>query len=284
MPWNNGGPGPRGNASGRTMTVRSRKGGPWGNPGGQSRWEPGGKPGDERPESDRGPRRPNNPFGGGPFGGGGGGGPFGGGGGPFGGGGPGGGSDIDRLIEQAQAFIRRTFGGGGGRRRSRRTVGRRRIRPCGPGGFSLATFTSSRSLAFLGLFVVLIWVGSGFYRVQPDEQGVVLRFGAYSYWTPPGLHWHLPWPIETVMLPTVTRINRTEIGFRSGAGATDGKWARRRRPERAGGKPDADRRREHHRHRRRQSSGASPMPPTSCSTPPTPRRWCGRWPKARCAR
>jgi membrane protease subunit HflK len=53
--------------------------------------------------------------------------------------------------------------------------------------------------------------------VQPDEQGVVLRFGAYSYWTPPGLHWHLPWPIETALLPTVTRINRTEIGYRSGA-------------------------------------------------------------------
>ena len=61
----------------------------------------------------------------------------------------------------------------------------------------------------------MIWVASGFYRVQPDEQGIVLRFGAYSYWTPPGLRWHLPWPIETVELPAVTRINRTEIGFRS---------------------------------------------------------------------
>jgi membrane protease subunit HflK len=65
-----------------------------------------------------------------------------------------------------------------------------------------------------------VWVGSGFYRVQPDEQGVVLRFGAYSYWTPPGLHWHLPWPVETVQLPTVTRINRTEIGFRSATGGS----------------------------------------------------------------
>jgi membrane protease subunit HflK len=65
------------------------------------------------------------------------------------------------------------------------------------------------------LGVVVLWVGSGFYRVQPDEQGVVLRFGAYSYWTPPGLHWHVPWPIEEVELPTVTRINRTEIGYRS---------------------------------------------------------------------
>ena len=61
----------------------------------------------------------------------------------------------------------------------------------------------------------MLWVASGFYRVQPDEQGVVLRFGAYTYWTPPGLHWHVPWPVEEVELPTVTRINRTEIGYRS---------------------------------------------------------------------
>ena len=67
----------------------------------------------------------------------------------------------------------------------------------------------------LGLAVVALWLGSGFYRVQPDEQGVVLRFGAYVYWTPPGLHWHVPWPIERVERPTVTRINRTEIGYRT---------------------------------------------------------------------
>ena len=63
---------------------------------------------------------------------------------------------------------------------------------------------------------MLLWAASGFYRVQPDELGVVMRFGAYSYRTDPGLHWHLPWPIEHVLLPAVTRINRTEIGYRSG--------------------------------------------------------------------
>ena len=72
-----------------------------------------------------------------------------------------------------------------------------------------------RGIAALGLGVLAIWGGSAFYRVQPDEQGVVLRFGEYVYWTPPGLHWHLPWTIERVEKPTVTRINRTEIGFRS---------------------------------------------------------------------
>jgi membrane protease subunit HflK len=123
---------------------------------------------------------------------------------------PGGPPDLDQLIAQAQAFIRNLMGDGGGNGRG----------PSGPGGpgFLGGFFNSGRGLAILAMAVVALWVASGVYRIQPDEQGVVLRFGAYSTWTPPGLHWHLPWPIETVEKPAVTRINRTEIGFRSGAG------------------------------------------------------------------
>jgi membrane protease subunit HflK len=60
-----------------------------------------------------------------------------------------------------------------------------------------------------------LWLVSGFYRVEPDQEGVVLRFGAYNRTTLPGLNYHLPWPIESVLLPAVTRINRVEIGYRS---------------------------------------------------------------------
>jgi membrane protease subunit HflK len=66
--------------------------------------------------------------------------------------------------------------------------------------------------------IVLAWLASGFYVVQPDEQGVVLRFGAFVGTTAPGLNYHLPWPIESVLLPSVTRVNRIEIGYRSTAG------------------------------------------------------------------
>src|SRR3954447_5003139 len=97
--------------------------------------------------------------------------------------------DFDGLIGKVQDFIRSMLGSGGS------------------GG--------GRRLSMLALGTVALWTASGFYRVQPDEQGVVLRFGAYAYWTPPGLHWHLPWPIERVERPSVTRINRTEIGYRS---------------------------------------------------------------------
>jgi membrane protease subunit HflK len=70
-----------------------------------------------------------------------------------------------------------------------------------------------KGIALLGLVLVAVWAGSGFYRVQPDEQGVVMRFGAFDRTAPPGLNYHIPWPVETVTTPRVTRINRVDIGF-----------------------------------------------------------------------
>ena len=90
--------------------------------------------------------------------------------------------------------------------------GQDRIRRLMPGGFGTGT-----GIAIVILAVLVIWLASGFYRVLPDEVGIVLRFGAYNRTTQPGLNYHLPGPIETVLTPSVTRVNRTEIGFRSGA-------------------------------------------------------------------
>ena len=125
---------------------------------------------------------------------------------------PGGPPDLDQIIAQAQAFIRNLLGGGGNGGGGRG--------PSGTGGppFLGGFFSTGRGLSILAMAAVALWFASGIYRIQPDEQGVILRFGAYSTWTPPGLHWHLPWPIESVEKPAVTRINRTEIGFRSGPG------------------------------------------------------------------
>jgi len=123
---------------------------------------------------------------------------------------PGGGPpDLDQLISQAQDFIRNLLGGGGGGR-GRGPGG------SGGGGSMGGFFSSGRGLSITALAVFALWIATGIYRVQPDEQGVILRFGAYYDWSKPGLHWHVPWPIEEVMKPAVTRINRTEIGFRSG--------------------------------------------------------------------
>ena len=135
--------------------------------------------------------------GGGPWGGGGGGGgpwgPSGGGGDRGGRGGGGGGNmpqppDLEEAIRKGQDALRRVM----------------------PGGFG-----GGRAIAIIIAVLIILWGVSGFYRVLPDEQGVVTRFGAYVSTTDAGLHWHLPYPIEEVTRPKVTRVNRVEIGFRS---------------------------------------------------------------------
>ena len=71
---------------------------------------------------------------------------------------------------------------------------------------------------FLGLIIlVIIWVASGLYRVLPDEQGVVLRFGKFVNTTQPGLNYHIPYPIERALTPKVTKVNRIDVGFRTGS-------------------------------------------------------------------
>jgi modulator of FtsH protease HflK len=116
------------------------------------------------------------------------------------GGRPGGGGqqppDLEELLRRSQEKVKRLFPGGGG-----------------GGGFG----ANRRGLVLVPLIVLAIWLASGFYRVQPDEQGVVLRFGEWIKTTQPGLNWHLPSPIETVFTPKVTRVNRVEVGFRGAA-------------------------------------------------------------------
>ena len=71
---------------------------------------------------------------------------------------------------------------------------------------------------FLGLIIlVIIWIASGLYRVLPDEQGVVLRFGKFVNTTQPGLNYHFPYPIERALTPKVTKVNRMDVGFRAGS-------------------------------------------------------------------
>ncbi len=88
--------------------------------------------------------------------------------------------------------------------------GQDRVRRIVPGGFG-----TGAGIAVVLIAIVVIWLASGFYRVLPDEVGIVLRFGAYNRTTQPGLNYHLPAPIETALTPSVTRVNRTEIGYRS---------------------------------------------------------------------
>ncbi|MBX9862207.1 MAG: FtsH protease activity modulator HflK [Hyphomicrobium sp.] len=72
-------------------------------------------------------------------------------------------------------------------------------------------------LAFLAAVAAAAVVGwyAFFFRVDPDELGVVMRFGEYVRQEPPGLHFRWPYPVEEVVKPKVTRQNIIEVGMRS---------------------------------------------------------------------
>lgn len=76
-------------------------------------------------------------------------------------------------------------------------------------------FPPSRVLFLILFGVIGIWLLTGIYIVNPDEEGVVLRFGKYNRSEGPGPHYAWPVPIETVYKPQVTQVLRSEVGFRS---------------------------------------------------------------------
>jgi modulator of FtsH protease HflK len=132
-------------------------------------------------------------------GGGGGGGPWGnrgGSGGPWGGGpqsGGGGPPDLEDLLRRSQD----------------------RIKDFIPGGGSMG----GKGLAALALGAVLLWLATGFYRVQPFEVGINMIFGRFVGQTSEGLRYNLPYPIGQVIKPNVTSNNTVPVGYRQAAGA-----------------------------------------------------------------
>jgi membrane protease subunit HflK len=101
-------------------------------------------------------------------------------------------TDLDQIVQNWQRRLGAILGGGGGAR----TGG-------GGGGYIVV------------ILLVVAWGLTGFYRVDEAERGVVQRFGAFTETTMPGLHWHLPFPIERVDLVNANQVSnyayRTEM-------------------------------------------------------------------------
>ena len=77
-----------------------------------------------------------------------------------------------------------------------------------------------RVLAYAAIIVlVVLWLGSGVYVVQPSEMGVVRTFGRHTATTGPGINYRIPWPVQRVDVVDVQSIRRIEIGFRTEARA-----------------------------------------------------------------
>ena len=87
--------------------------------------------------------------------------------------------------------------------------GQDRLRRVLPGGNM-----GGKGFALLVVGAIALWGASGFFRVEPDELGVVLRFGKEVREVQPGLNYHLPYPIETALTPKALRVNKIDIGMR----------------------------------------------------------------------
>nr|VFK51083.1 MAG: membrane protease subunit HflK [Candidatus Kentron sp. TUN] len=79
--------------------------------------------------------------------------------------------------------------------------------------------TGLTGLSILFIAILLVWGIAGFYIVQPEEEAVVLRFGAYSKTTGPGLNWR-PLFIDTVEKVNVTGVRSVPIGYRDQGNGT----------------------------------------------------------------
>ncbi len=78
---------------------------------------------------------------------------------------------------------------------------------------------SPKNLSIFIIVAILLWIATGFYRVEPDEQGIELLFGKWNgTTTQPGLHYFFPTPIGTTITPKVEVIRKINVGYRS---ATD---------------------------------------------------------------
>lgn len=101
--------------------------------------------------------------------------------------------DIDEIFRQIKTKVVRGMGGNPGPAHN-----------SSGGGFNPAWLIVGA--------VVVIWLLSGFYKVDEREKAVITRFGAYVGQTDPGLRWHFPWPIERSEIVDVSSGRNVEIG------------------------------------------------------------------------
>ncbi len=106
--------------------------------------------------------------------------------------------DLDQILKNLQERARGLFGGKGR----------------GGGGEGGANKVSGFGAGLIAMVAVILWLASGFYIVNEGQRGVVLQFGAKTEITDAGLHWHWPFPLETVEKVNVSQVSTIEIGYR----------------------------------------------------------------------
>ncbi|STQ90873.1 FtsH protease activity modulator HflK [Iodobacter fluviatilis] len=109
--------------------------------------------------------------------------------------------DLDEIIRNITGKISRLLGGDG----------------APPAGGNSRGGTGAAVV--VAVAVAVLWAASGFYVVDERENAVIMRFGRYVETVEkPGLHWHLPWPVESREIVNMTEIRSLEVGSSGGEG------------------------------------------------------------------
>lgn len=110
--------------------------------------------------------------------------------------------DLDEVIKNLQRKVAGLFGGNSGGSQPPEGAGK----------------AGSVGAGLIAIIILLVWLLSGIYIIEPAERGVVLRFGQYNHTSMPGPHWRFPYPIDRVEVVDVAKIRSVEIGYRSSGG------------------------------------------------------------------
>ncbi len=108
--------------------------------------------------------------------------------------------DLDEVVRKLQDKLGGLFGGKGPRGSGSGSSDGPVIAPEGGG-------PSTRMIGVLGAVLLVLWMASSIYIVEPAERGVVLRFGSFATVTEPGPHWHIPFPVEKVIKVNVDQLS-----------------------------------------------------------------------------
>ena len=117
-------------------------------------------------------------------------------------------SELDELLRPVREFFGRLRGGSGDNQGN--------ARPPNGGGAERPALPLGRIAGIIGAVIVLVWLGSGIYIVNPGEVAIVRTFGDWNGdQQTEGLHWRVPWPIQRADTLSIQRVQNMELGFRS---------------------------------------------------------------------
>lgn len=113
-------------------------------------------------------------------------------------------SDLDDFIKKGEDFIKKILaeatGSGSGNNNKKSSK-------------NSNNGDKKKIVGIVSLFLILLWLSTGFFKVEPDEEAVVLYFGKFHSISTPGLDFHIPYPVGEVIKLSVTNVNTEEFGF-----------------------------------------------------------------------